>query len=191
MMLGIRTVVGNNPTGHSLVHPGSDQSGTAPTASQAADTRRKNAIAAQGSLTQMVKLSFPGNGSTSTPAHAMRDFKFKDYQGDIFRSIRARFGIDPTEYLLCVCGNFQYLEFISNSKSGQFFFYSHDRQYMIKTISGAECKFLRQILPSYLQHVEANPNTLLTRFYGMHRVKSGAARGHADTLHGLEDIATC
>ena len=42
---------------------------------------------------------------------------------------------------------------------------------MIKTISGGECKFLRTILPSYLEHIKANPHTLLTRFYGMHRVK--------------------
>ena len=48
---------------------------------------------------------------------------------------------------------------------------AHDRRYMIKTISGGECKFLRTILPSYLEHIKANPHTLLTRFYGMHRVK--------------------
>ena len=88
----------------------------------------------------------------------------------MFRAIRARFNINAADYLLCVCGNFQvsntadnhlrvradhavdlmqYLEFISNSKSGQFFFYSHDRRYMIKTVSSGECKLLRQILPSY------------------------------------------
>ncbi len=81
MMLGIRTVVGNNPTGHALQYNASGANGAQPTAAQvaaeAAALKRKNAIAAQGSLTQMVKLSFPGKGSNSTPAHAMRDFKFK------------------------------------------------------------------------------------------------------------------
>lgn len=28
--------------------------------------------------------------------------------------------------MLSVSGNYNYLEFMSNSKSGQFFFYSHD-----------------------------------------------------------------
>lgn len=106
-----------------------------------------------------------------TPAHAARDFKFKDYCPEVFRHIRARFDIDPAEYLLCVCGNFEFLEFISNSKSGQFFFYSHDRRYMIKTVSQGESKFLRKILPEYYAHIMAHPNTLLTRFFGMHRVK--------------------
>jgi hypothetical protein len=191
MMLGIRTVVGSNPAGHTLsvntvaagaangIHTdgGVGVNGAAATAvaaaADAAKRKRDSMVlsASAADAPRMLKLSFPGRGSTLTPAHAMRDFKFKDYCGDIFRSIRARFRIDPTEYLLCVCGNFQYLEFISNSKSGQFFFYSHDKQYMIKTISGEECKFLRTILPSYLQHVQSNPHTLLTRFYGMHRVK--------------------
>lgn len=167
MMLGIRTVVGNNLTGHVLT--------AAPSSSDsAADLRRKEQEAAARRAkvgNQMLKLTFPGKGSSHTPAHAMRDFKFKDYSADVFRKIRDRFQIDPTEYLLSVCGNFQYLEFISNSKSGQFFFYSHDRQYMIKTISGGECKFLRSILPEYLAHIESNPHTLLTRYYGMHRIK--------------------
>lgn len=120
---------------------------------------------------QMLHLRFPGNGSATTPAHVARDFKFKDYCPEVFRQIRARFDIDPAEYLLCICGKFEFLEFISNSKSGQFFFYSHDRRYMIKTVSQSECKFLRKILPDYYDHIMKNPNTLITRFFGMHRVK--------------------
>lgn len=136
MMLGIRTVVGNNPTGHSLALSRDSVevqiNGVANAESKAAaeaeaKRRRTRALAEAAAKDQqapkMLKLSFPGKGSSHTPAHAMRDFKFKDYCSDVFRSIRDRFKIDPTEYLLCVCGNFQYLEFISNSKSGQFFFY--------------------------------------------------------------------
>ena len=84
-----------------------------------------------------------------TPAHQMRTFAFKDYAPEIFRAIRELSGIDTLDYLLCICGNFKFLEFISNSKSGQFFFYSHDRRFMIKTISDEECVFLRSILWDY------------------------------------------
>lgn len=42
---------------------------------------------------------------------------------------------------------------------------------MIKTQTPEENKFLRKILPHYYQYVSLNPDTLLTRFYGMHRVK--------------------
>lgn len=68
----------------------------------------------------------------------------------------------------CV-GDFNYIEFIANSKSGQFFFYSHDGKYMIKTQSKAEIKLLRRILPQYVDHLHDNPSSLLVRFYGVHR----------------------
>ncbi|RHY64702.1 hypothetical protein DYB30_001819 [Aphanomyces astaci] len=77
------------------------------------------------------------------------------------------------DYMVTLCGDFNYIEFMSNSKSGQFFFYSHDGRFMIKTQTQDESKFLRRILPHYYKvpFVMDNPNTLVTRFYGMHRVK--------------------
>lgn len=121
--------------------------------------------------TEKIKLRFPAGGSHSTPAHDMRSFKFKDYCPEVFRNIRKRFAVNPLEYILCVCGNFEYLEFISNSQSGQFFFYTHNQRYMIKTISQKESKFLIRLLPSYFEHICNNPNTLITQFFGLHRVK--------------------
>ncbi len=70
-----------------------------------------------------------------------------------------------------ISGDFNYIEFKSNSKSGQFFFYSHDGKFMIKTQTRAESKFLRRILPRYYMYIIKNADTLVTRFYGMHRVK--------------------
>lgn len=116
------------------------------------------------------KRSFPKNGSKNTPAHKMRDFKFKDYSPEVFRQLRDIWGLDAAEYTMTITNN-HYLEFISNSKSGQFFFYTYDKRFMIKTMSKAECKFIRQILPQYFDYVRLNPHTLLTRFYGIHRVK--------------------
>ena len=73
-------------------------------------------------------------------------------------------------YITIMCsGDFNYIEFIANSKSGQFFFYSHDGCYMIKTQSKEECVLLRQIMPQYVEHLTKHPNSLLVRFYGMHR----------------------
>jgi 1-phosphatidylinositol-4-phosphate 5-kinase len=42
---------------------------------------------------------------------------------------------------------------------------------MIKTQSKEECKLLRKIMPDYVKHLTENPDSLLVRFYGMHRVK--------------------
>ena len=131
------------------------------------------------------------------------------------------------QYMRSIAGDFNYIEFIANSKSGQFFFYSHDGmlvyvcmllymarviygsvilytpiheivhiiytlytlsytlryiicilfttihytgKYMIKTQTKEESRFVRAILPAYVDHVFRNPNSLLVRFYGMHRL---------------------
>ncbi|TDH73148.1 hypothetical protein CCR75_006719 [Bremia lactucae] len=109
--------------------------------------------------------TFPQNSQLQHP------FKFKDYSPDVFRQVRRRFGIDLADYMLTLSGDFNFIEFMSNSKSGQFFFYSHDGRFMIKTQTKDESKFLRRILPHYFKFVMENPNTMITRFYGMHRVK--------------------
>jgi len=118
------------------------------------------------------KYRFPAQGSETTPAHQMSDFKFKDYCPQIFRQLREWFRISTQEYLLTICGDFKLLEFISNSKSGQFFFFSHNSQFIIKTMTRTESIFLRKILPAYYTYVSQQPDTLLPKFYGMHRVKS-------------------
>ena len=81
------------------------------------------------------------------------------------------FGVNEYDFLLSVCGNANYIEFQSNAKSGQFFFYSPDGKYMIKTMTNTESKFLRRITPHYFRHCAMNPNTLITKFLGMYRVK--------------------
>lgn len=59
----------------------------------------------------------------------------------------------------------------SPGKSGSFFYFSRDYKYIIKTIHHAEHKLLRKILREYFAHVERYPNTLISQFYGLHRVK--------------------
>ena len=59
----------------------------------------------------------------------------------------------------------------SPGKSGSFFYYSQDYRFIIKTIKRTEHVFLRRILPQYYDHVRRYPNTLVSRFFGLHRVK--------------------
>jgi 1-phosphatidylinositol-4-phosphate 5-kinase len=68
--------------------------------------------------------------------------------------------------LLSDSGDYNFIEFISNSKSGQFFFYSHDGQYMLKTQTKEENKFMIRILPHYYQYLTENPHSLLVRILG-------------------------
>ena len=91
------------------------------------------------------KYIFRPDGGSNTPPHQLsHTFKFKDYSPLPFAFIRRMFGINEYEFHHSVCGNANFIEFISNAKSGQFFFYSSDGKYMIKTMTNAESKFLRR-----------------------------------------------
>lgn len=110
-------------------------------------------------------------GNELTPS-ARYDFKFKDYAPWIFRDLRdEHFHLDPADYLLSLTAKYILSELGSPGKSGSFFYFSRDYRFIIKTISHSEHKFLRSILKDYHTHVKTNPHTLLSRFYGLHRVK--------------------
>jgi len=116
------------------------------------------------------KLVFDVTGNELTPG-AKYDFKFKDYAPWVFRQIREKFNIDPADYLISLTSKYILSELGSPGKSGSFFYYSRDYRFIIKTISHTEHKFMRRILKEYHEHVSENPNTLLCRYYGLHRVK--------------------
>lgn len=116
------------------------------------------------------KFSFDITGNELTPS-AKYDFKFKDYAPWVFRHLRAKFKLDPADYLMSLTSKYILSELGSPGKSGSFFYFSRDYKYIIKTIHHAEHKFLRKILKEYYAHVEQYPNTLLSQFYGLHRVK--------------------
>ncbi|KAK4612970.1 Phosphatidylinositol 4-phosphate 5-kinase its3 [Fulvia fulva] len=116
------------------------------------------------------KFSFDINGNELTPG-SKYDFKFKDYAPWVFRHLRSNFKIDPADYLMSLTSKYILSELGSPGKSGSFFYFSRDYKYIIKTIHHGEHKFLRKILRDYYQHVKDNPDTLLSQFYGLHRVK--------------------
>lgn len=71
-----------------------------------------------------------------------------------------------------VMGNVSSLtEQISAGKSGSFFYYTPDSKYMLKTISHAEFNRLKEILNQYYEHMVKYPQTLITRFFGLHKIK--------------------
>lgn len=116
------------------------------------------------------KFSFDITGNELTPS-AKYDFKFKDYSPWVFRHLRALFHLDPADYLMSLTSKYILSELGSPGKSGSFFYFSRDYRYIIKTIHHSEHKFLRKILKQYYEHVKKNPNTLISQFYGLHRVK--------------------
>lgn len=116
------------------------------------------------------KLAFDIVGNELTPS-AKYDFKFKDYSPWVFRHLRELFKLDPADYLMSLTSKYIVSELGSPGKSGSFFYFSRDYRFIIKTIHHSEHKQLRKILKDYYNHVKANPNTLISQFYGLHRVK--------------------
>ena len=72
------------------------------------------------------KLNFPplgynGERQAATPPHKLaHTFKFKTYSPLVFRRIRTYFNIDPVSFTQSVCGNSNFIEFISNSMKFEF-----------------------------------------------------------------------
>lgn len=119
----------------------------------------------------ILTLLTPSSAGNELVPSAKYDFKFKDYAPWVFRRLRSLFRLDPADYLMSLTGKYILSELGSPGKSGSFFYFSRDYKYIIKTIHHAEHKFLRKILRDYYNHVQENPNTLLSQFYGLHRVK--------------------
>ncbi|KAN0023065.1 hypothetical protein ACTFIU_009148 [Dictyostelium citrinum] len=124
---------------------------------------------------------FESAGTAMTNAHSTGAFKFKDYCPNAFRYLRYLFGIDTADFMVSLCntlknGENALRELPTPGKSGSLFFFSHDMKFIIKTIPKDEAKLLRDILPSYLEHIQSNPNSLLPRFFGLYRVKPHSGR---------------
>jgi 1-phosphatidylinositol-4-phosphate 5-kinase len=107
----------------------------------------------------------------------------RDHAPRVYRQLREGWGVESQSYMYSLgpekilgnllVGSFSALcEVVSSGRSGSIFFKSVDNRFLIKTISPAEHAKLCEILPNYYQHVEANPNTLLTRILGCHQLKT-------------------
>lgn len=99
------------------------------------------------------------------------DFKFKDYSPLVFRYIRDLFHVDSAQYLISLTSKYILSELNTPGKSGSFFYFSQDFKFIIKTIHHSEHKFFLKFLPHYYEHIKNNPNTLISRILGLHRVK--------------------
>ncbi|XP_057438239.1 phosphatidylinositol 4-phosphate 5-kinase 9-like isoform X2 [Lotus japonicus] len=121
-------------------------------------------------------MNFPREGSPLTPSHQSEDFKWKDYCPMVFRNLRELFKIDAADYMISICGNDALRELSSPGKSGSVFFLSQDDRFMIKTLRKSELKIFLRMLPDYHHHVKSYENTLITKFFGLHRIKPSSGQ---------------
>lgn len=106
--------------------------------------------------------------------------KFVDYAPTIFHYIRKIHGIFPESYTKSLgpeslskiitgnMGSFQGQD--SSGKSGSFFFTSSDKKFLVKTLKLDEFDLLLSILPWYLKYLIENPQTMISKLFGLHRI---------------------
>ncbi|CDO97548.1 unnamed protein product [Coffea canephora] len=118
-----------------------------------------------------IRMYFPRKGSQFTPPHYSIDFYWKDYCPMVFRNLREMFKLNAAEYMMSICGDDGLRELSSPGKSGSIFFLSGDDRFVIKTLKRSELKVFLRMLPRYYRHVSQHENTLITKFFGLHRIK--------------------
>lgn len=58
-----------------------------------------------------------------------------------------------------------------SGKSGSFFFFSHDKRFIIKTITKDELDTFLTILDAYIDHFKQNPKSLIVKIIGVFTIK--------------------
>lgn len=126
-----------------------------------------------------LRYSLPENGGVFSPTHILGESEhvwFEDLAPALFSRIRNICKVDSKQYLDSVARReFSFIEFTTNSKSGEVFFFSHDGKFLLKTISNKEAAVLLKMLPDYLSHLQ-HQTSFLMRICGLHRVCTGQSR---------------
>jgi 1-phosphatidylinositol-4-phosphate 5-kinase len=88
---------------------------------------------------------------------------------NVFHTIRKIFNIDPDVFEASVKEDLK--ENVTEGKSGAFMYFTADKRFLIKTATSEEFALLCRILPDYLEHCKANPNTLINPMLGAYTLK--------------------
>ena len=115
---------------------------------------------------------------TFPPSASIQKFVFLDIEPTVFHLLRDTYGISSSEYRQSFklknamdVESSGMLEKFTEGKSGSFFYFSHDFRYIIKTVTSEEVRFLRKIAYHYYNHMKLNPNSLIVRLFGLHKVR--------------------
>jgi hypothetical protein len=95
-----------------------------------------------------------------------KEFRFKDFCPKLFGKVRELSGIDNEQYAQFFEKTCK--EKFSEGRSGAFMFFSSNERFIVKTTTKSESLALHGIMPQYVQHLKANPNSLVCRFLGAH-----------------------
>jgi len=92
-----------------------------------------------------------------------------------FRDLRDREGIDQDTILKSLepekNRDTVFKAGLGAGASGSFFFFSHDKKFIIKTMTQTELNLFRnKLVHSYFKYLEKHPKSMLARIYGIYTV---------------------
>ena len=107
---------------------------------------------------------------------------FVDYAPQVFERLRQISKIKKSHFLQSmgnshliyklIKGEFSsFQESISQGKSGSLFYFSNDRQFILKTIQRREYLVLKRMLKNYYYHILNNKNSMIIRLFGLYKIK--------------------
>ena len=112
-------------------------------------------------------VSFPKNGSQTTPAHPYSDFTCRTVAPLAFRYFLNLFGVRREDFMMSICN--EVMRELSNpGASGSIFYLTNDDEFILKTVQHKEAEFLQKLLAGYYMNLNQNPHTLLPKFFGMY-----------------------
>ena len=113
-----------------------------------------------------------GHGSDTTIIN--EDISIEELAPKIFAIIRMKEGITTAVIKESLSPEFNrdmvFKAGEGQGKSGSFFFFSHDRRFIIKTMNHHEYKAFINMFKDYYKHILNNENSLLARIYGIFTV---------------------
>lgn len=101
-------------------------------------------------------------------------FGFKVHCPIPFAKIRSHFGISEELYANSFKIELGLYAKRTSSKSGSSFFYTPNKQFIVKTISKKEAKFFSKMFLDYYKHVTQSPQTLLCITCGFYTINTSA-----------------
>ena len=117
------------------------------------------------------RLRYSVDDKKGSKSKKQKKFDFEDFAPAVFHDIRARCGVNTASYLRSMCSVPLSGGKVGAGKSGMLFFFSHDKKYVIKTVTKSELPFFLKLLRDYHTHIATHMNTLLNRFFGLYRMK--------------------
>lgn len=109
------------------------------------------------------------------------DIRVNSYAPKVFRFIRAIDGVNEIDIMKSVKPEMNKMQLFkskmsqnhgSGGKSGSFFFFTEDKNFIIKTMTKNEKKTLIQMLPNMIEFlIKTGGKSIISRIYGLYKVQ--------------------